>query len=109
MISTPLSLPPITIPPPPCLPGFNLRDELAEVKALMDGEQEPGQKSHALHRRYQSMAREYKRLERKLADCQKKQLEVCHASTCLPACLPACLSMCKPPACSEALPPSLPS
>lgn len=31
----------------------------------------------SLHKHYQHMAREYKKLERRLVECQKKQLEVC--------------------------------
>ena len=30
-----------------------------------------------MHRHYQALVREYKRTEKKLVECQKKQLEVC--------------------------------
>ena len=56
--------------------GFNLREEMSEVKTVLEGEGEDGTKCNILHRRYQSLVREYKRLERRLVECQKKQLEV---------------------------------
>lgn len=62
--------------------GFNLRDEMSEVKTVLEGDGEDGTKCHTLHRRYQSLVREYKRMERRLVECQKKQLEVCR-----PVCL----------------------
>ena len=40
----------------------------------MEGEGEG--KCQLLHRHYQSLVREFKRLERRLVECQKKQLEV---------------------------------
>ncbi|CAI8045333.1 Alpha-taxilin [Geodia barretti] len=55
---------------------FNLREEMSEVKTVLEGEGEDGTKCNILHRRYQSLVREYKRLERRLVECQKKQLEV---------------------------------
>ena len=56
--------------------GFNLREEMSEVKTVLEGEGEDRAKCNLLHRRYQSLVREYKRLERRLVECQKKQLEV---------------------------------
>ena len=56
--------------------GFNLREEMSEVKTVLEGEGEDRAKCNILHRRYQSLVREYKRLERRLVECQKKQLEV---------------------------------
>ena len=60
--------------------GFNLRESLSEVKVLM----EVGGKGTsweecclALHRHYQTLSRDYKRSEKRLVECQKKQLEVC--------------------------------
>ena len=46
------------------------------MKTVLEGEEEDRAKCHILHRRYQSLVREYKRLERRLVECQKKQLEV---------------------------------
>lgn len=81
--------------------GFNLRDEMSEVKTVLEGDGEDGTKCHTLHRRYQSLVREYKRMERRLVECQKKQLEVCQ---------PVCLCVeCRLPACSGAVSTSLTS
>lgn len=58
--------------------GFNLREALAEVKSLMDGGVASWEeRSVGVHRHYQTLVREYKRTEKKLVECQKKQLEVC--------------------------------
>lgn len=75
---------------------FNLREEMSEVKMVLEGDGEDGTKCHTLHRRYQSLVREYKRMERRLVECQKKQLEV-YMYILVPLCmwggggkLPAC-------------------
>ena len=71
------SLPPLSPSPPPAPPGFCLRDELAEVRSLMEGGGGVEEQCASLHKHYQHVAREYKKLERRLVECQKKQLEVC--------------------------------
>ena len=77
-ISLPPSLPlSLSLSLPPSLSGFNLREEMMEVKTVLEGDGEDGTKCHTLHRRYQALVREYKRMERRLVECQKKQLEVC--------------------------------
>ena len=53
---------------------------MTEVKTVLDGEGEDRTKCHTLHRRYQALVREYKRLDRRLVECQKKQLEVYHTA-----------------------------
>ena len=55
---------------------FNLKENVSEVKTVMEGEGEDRAKCQLLHRHYQSLAREYKRLDRRLVESQKKQLEV---------------------------------
>lgn len=61
---------------------FNLRESLVEVKSLMEGggsseEAVPWEeRCTAIHRHYQVLARDYKRSEKRLVECQKKQLEV---------------------------------
>ncbi len=58
--------------------GFNLRESLAEVKSLMEGGVAPWEeRCVGMHRHYQALVRDYKRTEKKLTECQKKQLEVC--------------------------------
>lgn len=67
-----------SLPPP----GFNMREALSDVKAIMDVRMTGGgavsweERCHGLHRHYQSLFREHKKQERKLVECQKKQLEV---------------------------------
>lgn len=62
--------------------GFNLRESLAEIKALMEvGVTDEGgasweERCVGVHRHYQALVRDYKRSEKRLAECQKKQLEV---------------------------------
>ena len=70
-------VPPPLVPPPLVPPGFCLRDDLAEVRSLMEGEGGAEEQCASLHKHYQHVAREYKKLERRLVECQKKQLEVC--------------------------------
>lgn len=55
--------------------GFNLREELSDVKALIESAASE-ETCAALHKKYQLLARDYKRLERRLVECQRKQLEV---------------------------------
>lgn len=59
--------------------GFNLRESLADVKSLMESS-EAGlsweERCAGLHRHYQALSRDYKRSEKRLVECQKKQLEV---------------------------------
>ena len=43
----------------------------------MDGGGGAEEQCASLHKHYQHVAREYKKLERRLVECQKKQLEVC--------------------------------
>ena len=58
--------------------GFNLRESQAEVKSLMEGGGAAWEaRCVGMHRHYQALVRDYKRTEKKLAECQKKQLEVC--------------------------------
>lgn len=60
-----------------------MREALGEVKALMEGSGESGEgisweeRCMGLHRHHQALAREYKRIEKRLVECQRKQLEVC--------------------------------
>lgn len=59
--------------------GFNLREALADVKSLMEGNEEGAsweERCVGLYRHYQALARDYKRSEKRLVECQKKQLEV---------------------------------
>ena len=50
---------------------------MSEVKYVMDGETKPAdERLTGLHKLYQALARDYKRLERRLVECQRKQLEV---------------------------------
>ena len=59
------------------LVGFSLREALNEVRLLMEGEGlTPDEKCTTLHRHYQTLVRDYKRLEKRLVECQRKQLEV---------------------------------
>eukprot|EP00731_Ephydatia_muelleri_P032196 Em0023g703a len=58
---------------------FLLRDELAEVRTLLDSSTYTAEeRCAALHKKYQQLARDYKRLEKSLVQCQRKQLEVTH-------------------------------
>ena len=75
--SYPFLVPPPLVPPPLVPPGFCLRDDLAEVRSLMEGGGGAEEQCASLHKHYQHVAREYKKLERRLVECQKKQLEVC--------------------------------
>ena len=60
------------------LTGFSLREALNEVRLLMEAESEGAEeRCSSLHRHYQTLARDYKRLEKRLVECQRKQLEVC--------------------------------
>jgi len=43
---------------------------------MMEGGGGAEERSSAVYRKYQLMARDYKRLERRLVECQRKQLEV---------------------------------
>lgn len=54
---------------------------MSEVQTVLEGEGEDRTKCLALHRRYQALVREYKRLDRRLVECQKKQLEVTTQTT----------------------------
>ena len=58
--------------------GFCLRDELSEVKLLLESSSDgdPEERFTAVHRRYHLLARDYKRLEKRLVECQRKQIEV---------------------------------
>lgn len=59
--------------------GFNLREALADVKALMEANEESQsweERCIGIHRHYQALVRDYKRSEKRLVECQKKQLEV---------------------------------
>ena len=60
---------------------------MSEVRTVLEGEDEDGTKCHTLHRRYQSLVREYKRIDRRLVECQKKQLEVTTPTSCVSLCL----------------------
>ena len=58
---------------------FNLRESLADVKCLMDSSTDgPSweERCTAIHRHYQALVRDYKRSEKRVVECQKKQLEV---------------------------------
>lgn len=56
---------------------FSLREALNDVRLLMEGEAVSAEeRCSLLHRHYQTMARDYKRLEKRLVECQRKQLEV---------------------------------
>lgn len=60
-----------------CPTGFSLREALNDVRLLMEGEAVSAEeRCSLLHRHYQTMARDYKRLEKRLVECQRKQLEV---------------------------------
>lgn len=60
--------------------GFCLRESMSEVKCVVDEltglEDVPTEKIETLHKHYQLLVREYKRLERKLTEGQKKFVEV---------------------------------
>lgn len=47
------------------------------MRLLMEGESTSAEeKCSTLHRHYQTLVRDYKRLEKRLVECQRKQLEV---------------------------------
>ena len=57
--------------------GFSLREALNDVRLLMEGEGSGAEeRCSSLHRHYQTLVRDYKRLEKRLVECQRKQLEV---------------------------------
>ena len=57
--------------------GFSLREALNEVRVLMEEEGSGAEeRCSSLHRHYQTLVRDYKRLEKRLVECQRKQLEV---------------------------------
>lgn len=55
---------------------FNLKDEMIEVRDMMEGTNPPEERLDNLHKKYMNLVRDYKRLERRLAEMQKKNLEV---------------------------------
>lgn len=55
-----------------------MREALNDVRMLMEGEGSGAEeRCSALHRHYQTLVRDYKRMEKRLVECQRKQLEVC--------------------------------
>ena len=56
--------------------GFLIKDETIEVKEIMEGHLPIEEKLDLLHKKYNTLVRDYKRIERRVTECQKKQLEV---------------------------------
>ena len=56
--------------------GFSLKDETIEVKEIMEGQLPELEKLDLVHKKYTVLVRDYKRLERRLTETQKKQIEV---------------------------------
>ena len=61
---------------------FTLKDETIEVKEIMDGDLPVAEKLDLLHKRYSMLVRDYKRIDRRLTEAQKKQLEVSGRGLC---------------------------
>ena len=56
--------------------GFVIKDEIIEVKEIMEGHLPIEEKVDVLYKKYNTLVRDYKRIERRVTECQKKQLEV---------------------------------
>ena len=56
--------------------GFSLKDETIEVKEIMEGQLPVLEKVDLVYTKYNALVRYYKRLERRITESQKKQLEV---------------------------------
>ena len=61
--------------------GFSLRESMSEVKRVVEGlahlDGVEGERVELLHKHYQLLVRDYKRLERRVTEGQKKLQEVC--------------------------------
>jgi chromosome segregation ATPase len=55
---------------------FNLKDELSDIRKLIDHTETSDIKVDSLHKHCMNIVRDYKRLEKRLTECQKKQSEI---------------------------------